>query len=159
MDLWPREDGDLSEFLRWLTLAHAQRWHAFHGTAGTGHLYQGRFKSFPVQTDVHFLTVCRYVERNAHRAGLARQAKYWRWSSLRYSAHESAVQAMLACDWPVARPADSLERVIEREEEALVQTMRHAMKRRPLFFRSFLRSATPSSHNSRCGRNGPTNSA
>ena len=50
---WPREDGDLSRFVGWLTLTHTQRWHAHHRTAGTGHLYQGRFKSFPVQSDEH----------------------------------------------------------------------------------------------------------
>src|SRR5271154_2443491 len=68
--LWPREDGDLSQFMRWLTVTHTQRWHAHHRTTGTGHLYQGRFKSFPVQSDEHFLTVCRYDERNALRANL-----------------------------------------------------------------------------------------
>ena len=26
--LWPRGDGDLSEFMRWLTVTHTQRWHA-----------------------------------------------------------------------------------------------------------------------------------
>ena len=35
--LWPRGDGDLSTFMRWLTMTHTQRWHAHHGTAGTGH--------------------------------------------------------------------------------------------------------------------------
>ena len=68
--LWPREDGELSAYLHWLTVTHTQRWHAFHGTTGTGPLYQGRFKSFPVETDDHFFTVCRYVERNALRANL-----------------------------------------------------------------------------------------
>ena len=68
--LWPREDGDLSRFMSWLTMTHTQRWHAHHRTAGTGHLYQGRFKSFSVQSAEHFLTVCRYVERNALRANL-----------------------------------------------------------------------------------------
>ena len=61
--LWPFGDGDLSRFLAWLT--HTQRWHADRHTTGSGHLYQGRFKSFLVQTDAHLLTVCRYVERNA----------------------------------------------------------------------------------------------
>ncbi len=68
--VWPRDDGDLSTFMRWLTMTHTQRWHAFHRTVGSGHLYQGRFKSFPVESDDHFLTVCRYVERNALRANL-----------------------------------------------------------------------------------------
>src|SRR3989304_4488952 len=43
--LWPRRDGELSEFMAWLTLTHTQRWHARHRSAGAGHLYQGRFKS------------------------------------------------------------------------------------------------------------------
>lgn len=49
--VWPRRDGDLSTFMRLLTLTHTQRWHAHRRSAGSGHLYQGRFKSFIVQTD------------------------------------------------------------------------------------------------------------
>ena len=59
---WPRKDKDLSGFTGWLTLTHTQRWHAHRESAGTGHLHQGRFKSFPVQSDEHFVTACRYVE-------------------------------------------------------------------------------------------------
>jgi putative transposase len=80
--LWPRRDGELSEILRWITVTHTQRWHAHHRTAGTGPVYQGRFKSFPVQTDAHFLTVARYVERNALRAKLVPRAEDWQWSSI-----------------------------------------------------------------------------
>ena len=90
--LWPRRDGDLSRFMGWLTLTHTQRWHAHHQTAGTGHLYQGRFKSFPVQNDDHMLTVCRYVERNPLRAGPVVRAETWRWSSL-WRRSEGADQA------------------------------------------------------------------
>ena len=79
--LWPRADGDLSRFVGWLTLTHTQRWHAQRHSAGTGHVYQGRFKSFPVQDDDHLLTVIRYVERNPLRAGLVRRAQDWRWGS------------------------------------------------------------------------------
>lgn len=43
--LWPRQDGDLSRFMGWLTLTHTQRWHAHHHTVGHGHLYQGRASS------------------------------------------------------------------------------------------------------------------
>src|SRR3569623_757048 len=70
--VWPkRDEGPLiSEFFRWLTVTHTQRWHAHHGTSGMGHLYQGRFKSFPIAADEHLLTVLRYVERNALRAKL-----------------------------------------------------------------------------------------
>jgi len=80
--VWPENDGDLSDYLRWLTVTHTQRWHAHYHTSGTGPLYQGRFKSFPIQADDHLVTVARYVERNPLRARLVRRAEKWRWSSL-----------------------------------------------------------------------------
>ena len=79
--LWPREDGDLSQFMRWISLTHTQRYHASHGTTGMGHLYQGRFKSFPVQDDSHYLTVLRYIEANPLRARIVKDAEEWPWSS------------------------------------------------------------------------------
>ena len=80
--VWPRNDGELSSLVGWLTLTHTQRWHAHRRSAGSGHVYQGRFKSFPIQEDDHFYTVARYVERNALRANLVPRAEQWRWSSL-----------------------------------------------------------------------------
>ncbi len=76
--MWPREDGELSEVMRWLTVTHTQRWHANRHSAGSGPVYQGRFKSFPVQSDEHFLTVARYVERNPVRGRLVARADDWR---------------------------------------------------------------------------------
>ena len=86
--LWPEEDGQLSEFLRLVTVTHTQRYHAHYHSAGTGPVYQGRFKSFPIQQDAHLLTVCRYIDRNALRANLVARAELWRWCSLynRYGA-------------------------------------------------------------------------
>src|SRR2546426_10025243 len=81
--VWPRKDGELSRFVGWLTLTHTQRWHAHRHNAGVGHLYQGRFKSFPVQDDVHLRALCRYVERNPLRAGMVNRAQDWRVSRLR----------------------------------------------------------------------------
>ena len=100
--LWPREDGQLSEFMRLVTVTHTQRWHAYHRTAGTGPLYQGRFKSFPIQRDEHLLTVCRYVERNALRARLVDRAQAWRWSSCWRRIHEPRTPWLTHRDrWPV----------------------------------------------------------
>ena len=82
MLLWPVNDDDVSEFLRWVTLTHTQRWHAAHGTAGIGHVYQGRFKSFPVESSAHYLTVLRYIESNPLRAGLVKDSREWQHSSL-----------------------------------------------------------------------------
>jgi putative transposase len=80
--LWPRGDDEVSGFMHWLTVTHTQRWHAAHRTAGMGHLYQGRFKSFPVQSGNHYLTVLRYLEQNPSRAGIVKRSVDWPWSSL-----------------------------------------------------------------------------
>jgi putative transposase len=102
--IWPREDGELTAFIRWLSHTHVMRWHVAHGTVGCGSLYQGRFKSFPVQRDDHFLTVCRYVERNAMTAGVVDRAEDWRWGSLWARRQGGEPLRALLSDWPVDRP-------------------------------------------------------
>lgn len=100
--LWPRADGDLSEFMRLLTVTHVQRWHAAHGTAGTGSLYQSRFKAFPVQKGEPLLSVCRYIESAAWRAKKARKAENWQWCSLWHRLNKS--KEITFARWPVVRP-------------------------------------------------------
>jgi putative transposase len=80
--LWPRRDGDLSAFMKWITVTHSHRWHTAHDTVGIGHLYQGRYKSFPVQDGVYYQTLMRYVESNPLRAGLVQHSADWPWGSL-----------------------------------------------------------------------------
>jgi putative transposase len=126
---WPRYDGELSEVLRWITVTHTQRWHAHHHTAGTGPVYQGRFKSFPVQTDDHFLTVARCVERNALRAKLVTQAEGWQWSNLwRRDQGNTKLTAWLS-DWPVERPCDWLVRVNRPQSTSELETLRVSVHR------------------------------
>src|SRR5579875_796141 len=109
--VWPETDGQVTAFFRWLAHTHAMRWRVTHRTVGHGHLYQGRFKSFPVQSDEHLLTVLRYVERNALGAGLVERAEDWRWCSLWARRRgDRAIKAILSC-WPVERPRDWTERV------------------------------------------------
>jgi putative transposase len=121
----PQEVGQLSDFMRLLTLAHSKRWHAARGTTGTGCVYQGRFKAFAVQTDSHFLTVCRYVERNALRAGLVRRAEDWPWSSLADRWRNS--NDLQLSVWPISQPEDWLEIVNGSEIE--VDAVRAAVAR------------------------------
>lgn len=106
-----------------MTLTHTQRWHAFRRHAGTGHVYQGRFKSFPIQEDGHFLTVYRYVKRNALRANLVEQAEQWRWSSLWRWKFGDAEQKSLLSAWPVARPQHWLAHVKRPQSEAEEQAI------------------------------------
>lgn len=82
MVLWPTADGELGNFVQCLTKTHVRRWHLYRQSVGTGHLYQGTYKSFPIQDDEHFIAVCRYVEQNPLRARLVERAEDWQWSSL-----------------------------------------------------------------------------
>jgi len=124
MLLWPKEDGDLSAFCRWMTHTHSMRWHAHYHTSGTGHIYQGRFKSFPVQGDDHFYTVCRYVERNPLRAKLVKRAEDWRWSSLWRRVRGDDQPGPLLSAWPVPLPETWLQHVHEPQTEAELQALR-----------------------------------
>ena len=127
--VWPGEDGDLSRFTGWLTLTHTQRWHAHRHSAGSGHVYQGRFQSFPVQDDEHFYTVCRYVERNALRANLVRRAEDWRWGRLyRWKAGTLRARSLLAT-WPLRRRARWIEYVNAPQTEAELSSLRRSVKR------------------------------
>ena len=68
--LWPQKESERTQFRRGLTHTPAMRWRTHFRTSGAGHLDQDRFKAFPIQTDEHFYTVVRDVEREALRAKL-----------------------------------------------------------------------------------------
>ena len=135
--LWPRGGDDLSEFMRWLTVTHTQRWHAHRHTAGTGPIYQGRFKSFPVERDEHLVTVLRYAERNALRAGLVGprgRGEDWRWGSLwrwvnRRLASANPPEAPVLSAWPVDRPRGWAALVNEPLSEAELSAVRRSAQR------------------------------
>jgi putative transposase len=98
-----------------------------HHTEGTGPIYQGRFKSFPIQEDNHYFRVCRYVERNALRARLVRQAENWRWSSLWQRYHKTGVPWL--SDGPPARPQRWLQQVNKAETESELEALRKSVVR------------------------------
>ncbi len=123
MVLSPQENGAMSAFLCWVTMTHTQRYHAHYQTTGQGHLYQGRFKSFPVQDDDHFHMVCRYVERNALTAKVVKRAEDWKWGSLwNWCSGTSSIQL---APWPVAR----MPRWVERVNQALTKKEQDSIKR------------------------------
>src|SRR5262245_23792528 len=127
--VWPRQDGELSQFVGWLTLTHTQRWHAHRHSTGSGHVYQGRFKSFPIQEDEHFYKLARYVERNALRAGLVQRAQRWRWGSLYRWLRGSAEDQELLAAWPVPRKPNWVDHVNTAHTEAELAAVRRSVQR------------------------------
>jgi putative transposase len=142
MVLWPQADDHLSDFMHWLTTTHPQRWLTARGMVGFGHVYGGRFKSFPVENDRHYLTVCRYVERNPLRAGLVPAAQDWQWSSLHQRCAGAVEGLPPLTQGPVALPAEWLEIVNTPEPQKDLDAIRTCVARgRPFGDESWVEQA------------------
>jgi putative transposase len=129
MLLWPTSDGDLAAFMQRLTITHVRRWQEHRGYAGLGHVYQGRYKSFPVEADEHFWRVARYVERNALRANFVLRAEEWRWSSLWRRSNGTAEERSLLAPWPLDVPADWIDRVNQTDDNEELESIRRSVQR------------------------------
>jgi len=123
--VWPESIVSLSAYMRWLMNAHVRNYHQHYGTCGHGHIWQGRFKNFPIQHDSHLLHVLRYVEANPARADLVRRAEDWSWGSLSSPREECPVLT----DWPVDRPADWLDYVNTPEGGRELEALRYSVHR------------------------------
>lgn len=131
--LWPEKDGQLASFMQRLTVTHVTRWQKHHNRVGYGHVYQGRFKSFPVESDEYFYQVARYVERNALRANLVKRAEDWRWSSLWRREFGTIEQRRWLGAWPVSRPRQWVNLVNQPQTDAEMKALRSCVQRgRPL---------------------------
>jgi putative transposase len=129
MVLWPEHDGDLGGFMQKLTVTHARTWQIDRARVGYGHLYQGRYKSFPVEKDEHLYQVLRYVERNALRANLVRRAEDWRFSSLWRRLNGTARDRKLLSDGPLTRPRSWLRYINQPHSEAELEAIRRSVQR------------------------------
>jgi putative transposase len=135
--LWPTEDGQLGRFMQRLTVTHVRRWHAMRTNSEGGHVYQGIYKSFPVEAVEHLPALCRFVESNPRRGGLVRRAEDWQWSSLWQRVHgedagDAAPKVELA-RWPVPVPSNWVGLVNAALSGAEEQAIRDSITRgRPL---------------------------
>ena len=123
--LWPRHDGDLSRFMQWLLTAHVRRYHRHYRSGG--HVWQGRFKAFPIQQDDHLVTVLRYIERNPLRAELVAHAEDWLWSSLRGRGEAGGGMPVYAPPVPLSR--QWVRWVNEPMTDAEVESLRRSVNR------------------------------
>src|SRR6266850_5693408 len=113
--LEPAHQTALSQFMQWLLTSHVRRYHKHYGTSG--HIWQGRFKSFPVQRDEHLITVLRYVLQNPVRAGLSETIHEWPWSSARRRQLIDRLPTDEESSWSVQleNPLEELQVVAVRE--------------------------------------------
>jgi putative transposase len=106
--LQPLNDGDMGEFMRWVTTTHVRQRRAQTDTIGHGHLYQGTYKSFIVETESYLQRLMVYVEQNPLRAKLVHHAEDWQWSSLWRRQQGTSTHQKLLSELPVTLPSDYL---------------------------------------------------
>ena len=119
-----------------LTVTHVRRWQQNRGYAGFGHVYQGRYKSFPVESDEHFWVVARYVKRDAVRANLVLRAEEWRWSSWWRRCQGTQQEQSLLANWPVEVPPNWVERVNQADDGRELEAIRRCVQRGRLYGRT-----------------------
>jgi putative transposase len=123
--LMPKSDGDMSRWMHRLLTTHVRRYHRMHGT--TGRIWQGRYKSFPVQREEYLYAVLRYVERNPLRARLVEKAEDWAWSSLRWWSRRKRPPFLV--DDVVEKPGDWLWFVNQPQTQAELREIRRSVNK------------------------------
>lgn len=125
----PTDDEQVARWTHWLFTTHARRYHKKY--QGSGRVWQGRFKAFPIQADAHLLTVLRYVERNALTARLTARAEAWEWGSLNWRSRSSAPIALEQP--PLMLPSNWVAYVNEPQTPAEVAAIRVSINRQSPF--------------------------
>jgi putative transposase len=127
--LFPENTGDMKRFMHLLTNAHTRKVHTITKTTGTGPLYQGRYKSFMINDDVHLLTVIKYVERNPVRAGITKLVEDWKWGSGRIRRYGTAKQKQLLSEGPTVLPRNYYSWVNAADKEDVIKQLRTSVNK------------------------------
>ena len=110
-------------------MAYPDPYTALARTSAEHTFTKAAFKSFPVQDDEHFLTVCRYVERNPLKANLVNRAEEWQWSSLHRWLYGKEQERSLLSRWPISRKRSWLEHVNEVLSESEFNALQRSLQR------------------------------
>lgn len=125
----PESGPDLSRFMQWFLTSHVRRYHRHY--KGSGHVWQGRFRSFLVQEDNHLLTVARYVGRNPLRAGMVASSKDWFWSS--HGETSGALGRSISRPLPVPVPGNWSDFVAAAQTPQEVEALQRCIDRQSPF--------------------------
>ncbi len=127
--LYPKKDNDMGEFMRWVTTTHVRQRRVKTKSVGSGHLYQGTYKSFPVETNAYALQLIQYVEQNPLRAKLVKRSENWQWSSLWRRENGTNNEKKLLSELPIELPVDYLESVNAIQKKEVLNAFRTSVNK------------------------------
>ena len=127
--LYPKSDTDMGEFMRWVTTTHVRHRRTRTNSVGEGHLYQGTYKSFPVETSDYLVQLIRYVEQNPLRAKLVDRAVDWKWSSLWRREKGTEKEKKLLAKLPIELPKDYALSVNEIYTPETLEKIRYSVNK------------------------------
>ncbi len=127
--LYPRTDTDMSAFMHWLTTTHVRHHRVATKSIGGGHLYQGSYKSFPVEKSEYLTTLIRYVEQNPLRAKIVQRSEDWKYSSLYRCLEGTPKQKKLLAKLPVDLPHQYFKEVNTTYNEDVLKEIRQSVQR------------------------------
>ncbi|MEP6389979.1 MAG: transposase [Halioglobus sp.] len=93
----------------------------------SGTLWDGRYKSSPIETDVYLLQCCRYVELNPVKARMVGRAEDYRWSTYRskIGLEQSSILDLDPCYLRLSVPERSYRQFVEEgiseQEQSFIQ--------------------------------------
>lgn len=85
-------EANLSKAIQWLGVSYSVWYNWRHQRSG--HLFQGRFKSFLIENERYFGAMCLYIHGNPLRAGVVERLEDYPWSSYVFYANQN-----IQCSW------------------------------------------------------------
>lgn len=111
------KDANLSRAIQWLGVSYSVWFNRQHQRSG--HLFQGRFKSFLIENEQYFVTLCLYIHGNPIRAGIVKRLLDYKWSSYQAYANKDYLPSWLTTDLALGIYGDSRERFCNAQKSYL----------------------------------------
>jgi REP element-mobilizing transposase RayT len=125
------KEANLSRAIQWLGVSYSVWFNRRHKRSG--HLFQGRFKSFLIEDDRYFMAMCHYIHGNPLRAGLVRRLWDYRWSSYRtyvdrrYQAQWLTTELVLGIYGGSRKEFLKAQEVSLRRDKSIVNELRYGL--------------------------------
>ena len=125
------KEANLSRAIQWLGVSYSIWFNRRHQRSG--HLFQGRFKSFLIENERYFGAVCLYIHGNPLRAGIVTRLSDYKWSSYRAYAYNKCQVSWLTTELILGAHGWSKKEFIKahqiffRERVNLLGELRHGL--------------------------------